>query len=59
LVDPIRPTEVSRGFAIGDAAVDPVADVAGGGLNAAEPDGTIDGTDFIEFINGFSAGCWG
>ena len=38
-------------FAIGDATVDPMADVAGGGPNADQPDGTIDGTDFIDFIN--------
>ncbi len=42
-------------FSIGDAAVDPVADVAGGLPSGG--DGTIDGTDFIEFINAFSAGC--
>ena len=47
-------------FAIGDASVDPAADVAGGGdpnLPEGGPDGTIDGTDFIAFINAFAAGC--
>jgi hypothetical protein len=47
-------------FGIGDAAVDPVADVAGGGSSALPeggPDGTIDGTDFIAFINAFAVGC--
>jgi len=47
-------------FGIGDATVDPVADVAGGGnpaLPEGGPDGTIDGTDFIAFINAFGAGC--
>jgi hypothetical protein len=31
--------------------------VAGGGVDALEPDGTIDGSDFIAFINAFAAGC--
>ncbi len=44
-------------FAIGDAAVDPLADIAGGGDTGLEPDGTIDGTDFIFFINAFAIGC--
>jgi hypothetical protein len=47
-------------FGIGDAAVDPVADVGGGSdpsRDAGGPDGTIDGTDFIAFINAFAAGC--
>lgn len=47
-------------FAIGDAAVDSSADLAGGGdpnLPEGGPDGTIDGTDFIAFINAFGAGC--
>lgn len=44
-------------FGVGDAAVDPVADVAGGGGDGLEPDGTIDGTDFIAFINAFGVGC--
>jgi hypothetical protein len=44
-------------FSIGDAAIDPIADVAGGGTNGDQPDGTIDGSDFIAFINAFAAGC--
>lgn len=36
-------------FSVGDAAIDPVADVVA--------DGIIDGNDFIAFINAFSAGC--
>ncbi len=36
-------------FSIGDATVDPTADVS--------HDGTIDGGDFILFINAFSVGC--
>jgi hypothetical protein len=44
-------------FGIGDASIDPVADVAGGGPVGLSPDGTIDGTDFIEFINAFAIGC--
>lgn len=44
-------------FAIGDASVDPAADVAGGGAAADLPDGIIDAADFIVFINAFAAGC--
>jgi hypothetical protein len=44
-------------FGIGDAATDPVADVAGGGADGLQPDGTIDGSDFIAFINAFALGC--
>ena len=33
------------------------ADIAGGGDTGLEPDGTIDGTDFIFFINAFAIGC--
>ena len=44
-------------FSTGDATVDPVADVAGGGNAGDLPDGIIDGSDFIAFINAFSAGC--
>jgi hypothetical protein len=57
-------------FALGDASIDPAADVAGTvvlypvpGSNPATsieesfPDGTIDGGDFIAFINAFSIGC--
>jgi len=47
-------------FGIGDASIDPVADVGGGNdpsRDAGGPDGTIDGTDFIAFINAFAAGC--
>jgi hypothetical protein len=36
-------------FALGDASVDPLADIDG--------DGTIDGNDFITFINTFGGGC--
>ncbi len=36
-------------FGIGDATIDPVADVTG--------DSIIDGSDFIAFINAFAAGC--
>ena len=43
-------------FAIGDAAVDPIADIVDGG-GVPPGDGTIDGSDFIAFINAFSAGC--
>ncbi len=32
------------------------ADIAGGGENADQPDGTVDGTDFIAFINSFGIG---
>jgi hypothetical protein len=44
-------------FSIGDAAIDPLADIAGGGDTGEDPDGTIDGTDFIAFINAFAIGC--
>ena len=44
-------------FAIGDASVDPLADVAGGGDDGLAPDGTVDGSDFIAFINAFAVGC--
>ncbi len=44
-------------FGIGDAATDPVADVAGGGADGLQADGTIDGSDFIAFINAFAIGC--
>lgn len=30
------------------------ADVAGGGVNGLQPDGNVDGTDFVAFINGFA-----
>ncbi len=43
-------------FAIGDASVDPVADIVDAG-GTAPGDGTIDGSDFIAFINAFGAGC--
>jgi subtilisin family serine protease len=43
-------------FGIGDASVDPVADIVDGG-GTPPGDGTIDGSDFIAFINAFSAGC--
>ena len=33
------------------------ADIAGGGDNSDQPDGTIDGSDFIAFINAFGSGC--
>ncbi len=33
-----------------------VADIAGGGLAGSTPDGIVDGTDFILFINSFSTG---
>ena len=33
-----------------------LADVAGGGPNADQPDGIIDGTDFVAFINSFGVG---
>ena len=32
------------------------ADLAGGGVDALTPDGTVDGTDFISFINSFMVG---
>jgi hypothetical protein len=44
-------------FSVGDAAIDPIADIAGGGDTGELPDGTIDGTDFIAFINAFAIGC--
>jgi len=37
--------------------VDPRADIVGDGPNVLDPDGIIDGSDFIAFINAFSAGC--
>ena len=33
-----------------------LADISGGGPNADQPDGTVDGNDFIAFINSFSIG---
>ena len=33
-----------------------LADIAGGGADGLSPDGTIDGTDFIAFINSFGIG---
>lgn len=33
-----------------------LADVAGAGTDNRQPDGTVDGTDFIAFINSFSVG---
>ncbi len=33
------------------------SDLAGGGLDGLSPDGTVDGSDFIAFINAFAAGC--
>jgi len=44
-------------FGTGDVAVDPLADVAGGGNAGDLPDGIVDGSDFVAFINAFSAGC--
>lgn len=44
-------------FAIGDAAVGPQADVAGGGEAGELPDGTVDGGDFVAFMNAFMEGC--
>ncbi len=44
-------------FAIGDATIDPLADVAGGGDTGLDADGVIDGDDFIAFINAFAVGC--
>jgi hypothetical protein len=44
-------------FIVGDPAIDPTADVAGGGPNNDLPDDSIDGGDFIAFINAFAAGC--
>ncbi len=34
-----------------------LADLVGGGDDGLVPDGTIDGADFIAFINAFAAGC--
>jgi hypothetical protein len=34
-----------------------LADLVGGGDDGLSPDGTIDGSDFIAFINAFAAGC--
>ncbi len=33
-----------------------LADLAGGGITGLSPDGTVDGTDFIAFINSFAIG---
>jgi subtilisin-like proprotein convertase family protein len=33
-----------------------LADISGGGPNGDEPDGTVDGSDFIAFINSFGLG---
>jgi hypothetical protein len=44
-------------FGTGDPAIDPLADVAGGGADGLRPDGVIDGSDFIAFINAFAEGC--
>ena len=44
-------------FSVGDPAIDPLADVAGGGNDGLQPDGITDGNDFIAFINAFAAGC--
>ncbi len=33
-----------------------IADVAGGGVDGRSPDGVVDGSDFISFINSFSTG---
>jgi uncharacterized membrane protein len=43
-------------FSIGDATIDPRADIVDGG-GIPPGDGTIDGSDFIAFINAFAAGC--
>jgi hypothetical protein len=43
-------------FGIGDAAIDPLADIVDAG-GTTPGDGTIDGSDFIAFINAFAAGC--
>jgi hypothetical protein len=43
-------------FGIGDATVDPLADIVDAG-GTPPGDGTIDGSDFIAFINAFAAGC--
>jgi hypothetical protein len=34
-----------------------LADLVGAGIDGMEPDGTVDGADFIAFINAFAAGC--
>jgi len=44
-------------FSTNDPAVDPLADVAGGGDDGLSPDGMLDGNDFIAFINAFAIGC--
>ena len=44
-------------FSTGDLAIDPLADVAGGGDAGLSPDGIVDGSDFVAFINAFAAGC--
>ncbi len=33
------------------------ADIAGGGADGQQPDGVVDGNDFIAFINAYAAGC--
>lgn len=33
------------------------ADISGGGIDGNQPDGIVDGSDFIAFINAFAAGC--
>ena len=33
------------------------ADISGGGSDGNQPDGIVDGNDFITFINAFAAGC--
>ncbi|MFN8818369.1 MAG: immunoglobulin domain-containing protein [bacterium] len=51
-------TAFMNSFSIGDAVVDPLADIAGGDTgNAVDPDGVIDGADLIAFVNAFAAGC--
>ena len=44
-------------FGVGDPAVNPIADVAGGGIDGLRPDEIIDGNDFVAFINAFAVGC--
>lgn len=34
----------------------PLADIAGGGVDGRSPDGTVDGADFIAFINSYALG---
>ena len=50
----------SADFAILNAILNPpvvcLADVAGGGPSGDQPDGIVDGADFIAFINSFSVG---